>query len=133
MRYLNEMSCNDFGVGTCVAEVLEYEYIPETQEEFLLFIESAPTSILEGMGFKPYARINDIIIENQKKLCRFGDPVELNVVDEEILLFPESWGHLIPEGFPITGLFGQDYKFITFLLTEETNFNCLPFGIKRKI
>lgn len=135
-------------------DVLEYEYIPENEEQFIAFMNTAPNSILEGLGFVKWESINNIILENQERLTApqpvsmayrkasggYGEidiplhkelPLELLAVDEDLWLIPGEWYSIIPNGFVMTGLLGQSYPFEKGKSNNATRFGCLPYGIRR--
>ena len=58
-------------------------------------------------------------------------PTELLEVDEDILLFPGEWYHIIPNGFMVTGLYGESYPFNLGESDDDIRFGCLAYGIRR--
>lgn len=154
MNYLNDLiksnKCNnDIDFLTFPSSIpLDYEYIPETQDEFLSVIQNAPTNILIGMGFKKWSKMNDLILENQITQNRIINeyliidpiikeellslPSELLTTDVDVILIPSNWYHLIPYNFLVTGLFGESVRFDE-NLSNEPQFGCLNFGILKKI
>lgn len=156
MVYLNDLiksnKCNNNDIDnflTLSSSVpLDYEYIPQTQDEFLSVIQNAPTNILIGMGFKKWSKMNDLIIENQIYLNRIDNehliidpiikeellslPSELLVTDVDVILIPSNWCYLIPINFLVTGLFGESISFHE-NICNEAQFGCLPFGILKNI
>lgn len=57
---------------------------------------------------------------------------ELLEEDEDILLFPAEWYNLIPNGFMVTGLYGESYPFEKGKTDNDRRFGCLAYGIRRK-
>lgn len=133
---------------------LEYKYKPKTKKEFLAFIEKAPWKILKGCGFGKWDTMNNLIKENKgtsvvhvpvidsqgktrtKTTFIVGSdnvPVNLLNVDEDIILFPGEWYDVIPDGFMVTGLYGESYPFKKGDSDDDIRFGCLPYGIRRPI
>jgi hypothetical protein len=109
---------------------IDFEYLPETDEEFYSFIESAPLDILNSFGFKLWGTVNDIILEN-KLQWKPNVPKILQEVDEDIVLFPKQWYTIIPKGYTATGLFAEDVEFKHGKTDKESMFGCLHYGFKR--
>lgn len=60
-------------------------------------------------------------------------PTELLEIDENILLFPSEWYDIIPDGFMVTGLYGEQYPFEKGKTDDDKRFGCLAYGIRRKV
>ena len=135
-------------------EKLEFEYIPNTAEEFKAIVEKAPWDILMGMGFRKWETINNIINENKGKPIsdkisipiinapgenleiecgRGGAPIQELIEDEDIILIPGEWYNAIPDGFIVTGLYGEKYPFKKGESDDDIRFGCLPYGITRVV
>jgi hypothetical protein len=67
------------------------------------------------------------------KCSSISAPDKLFEIDEDILLFPGEWFNIIPEGFLVTDLFGEQYAFIKEKSDDDIRFGCLAYGIRRKI
>jgi hypothetical protein len=135
-------------------EPLEYGYRPKNEEEFKVIIEKAPWKILEGLGFRKWDSMNNIIKENMSRndksvsiqiinarpgeekemvfdLTHKGCPTELLDPDEEVILIPGEWYRLIPDGFMVTDIFGITEPFIKGETDDDIRFGCLSYGIRR--
>jgi len=99
-------------------ESLEYEWKPNSIAEFMAIAEKAPPSILEGFGFRKRSAFNHIIGEVQD--------------GQNIFLFPGEWYDIIPDGFQVTGLYGEQYRFEKGKTDAETRGGCLSYGINRR-
>ena len=62
-----------------------------------------------------------------------GCPSELLEVDEDILMIPGEWYNSIPNGFMVTGLWGESYPFEKGKSDDDIRFGCLPYGIRRAV
>lgn len=72
----------------------------------------------------------DFIIEvGKEESC----PSELLDIDEDVILFPGEWYNAIPNGFMVTGLYGESYSFEKSKSDDGIRFGCLPYGFRRKI
>lgn len=60
-------------------------------------------------------------------------PTVLLDIDEDILLFPAEWYDIIPDGFMVTGLYGETYSFQKGKTDDDRRFGCLAYGIRRQI
>lgn len=131
---------------------LEYNWKPQTEEQFYAIVNNAPWKILKGLGFGKWDTMNSIIAENKGKLVsdivtipfinkpnedfvidigRKDAPTELLEVDEDIILFPAEWYDIIPNGFLVTSLDGEQYHFKNGESDDDMRFGCLPYGIRR--
>lgn len=136
-------------------EKLEFKYLPANKKEFMAVIEKAPWDILFGMGFRKWESMNNLIKENNamKPKERIKIPIinapsktydvdigknedtpqELLEEDEMILMIPGEWYRIIPEGFMVTGLYGEQYPFVEGESDDDIRFGCLPYGIRRVV
>lgn len=133
---------------------LEFEWKPQTEEEFYAIVNKAPWNILKGFGFAKWDTMNNVIGENQPKpvseklsipiinkpnenfeidLGRGSAPTTKLMTDEDIILIPGEWYDVIPNGFIVTGLYGQKYPFQKGKSDGDIRFGCLPYGITRQI
>lgn len=62
-----------------------------------------------------------------------GVPTELLEQDEDVLLFPAEWYNAIPNGFMVTGLYGESYPFEKGKSDDDMRFGCLAYGIRRAV
>lgn len=131
----------------------EFEHIPQSEIEFNKILSDAPISILKGFGFGKWDSINNIIRENKNKpvsakisipiinskdtydveIGRGNSPTELLEIDEDIWLFPYEWYSIIPNGFVVTGLNGENYPFEKGVSDDDMRFGCLPYGFRRAV
>lgn len=131
----------------------EYEWVPETDKQFYAIVNDAPWDILRGLGFAKWDTMNSVIGENSTKPK--NDPIEIPFLnsddtlkvdvgygeapteqlepDEDIILFPGEWYDVIPDGFIVTGLYGEQYPFKKGDTDDDIRFGCLAYGIRRKI
>ena len=58
-------------------------------------------------------------------------PTELLEVDEDVCLIPGEWYEVIPDGFMVTGLDGEQYPFKNGESDDDIRFGCLAYGIRR--
>lgn len=135
-------------------EKLDFEYIPRTEDQFLIVVNTAPFEILKGFGFSKWDTMNNIIKENASKpiskkvsipiinvpgenfefeIGRKDHPIEPLSIDEDIILIPGEWHNMIPDGFIVTGLYGEKYPFKKGKTDDDTRYGCLPYGITRAI
>jgi hypothetical protein len=85
---------------------LEFEWKPQNEKEFMSIVEKAPYDILKGLGFSKW--------------------------DEDgLILFPAEWYDIIPDGFIVTDIFGEQESFKNGETDDDKRFGCLSFGIKR--
>ena len=130
---------------------LDYNFIPQTAEQFYGIVEKAPWDILKGLGFCKWDNMNSIISENKKRsikdvvgipivgsdevysvdIGRKDNPTESLEVDEDVILIPGEWYDVIPNGFIVTGLNGEQYPFKKGESDDDIRFGCLPYGIRR--
>jgi hypothetical protein len=140
------------------AEKLDFEVKPSNEEEFRRIVETAPYDVLYGFGFRRWSTMNNVIADNQKlpvehnvvlpAIDLTGDgrdtitlpygrkqsyPLELLSEDEYMLLFPAEWYDVIPDGFKMTGLYGQDEVFVRGESDNDRRFGCLGYGIRRSV
>lgn len=132
---------------------LAFEWKPANEQEFYEIVNNAPWKILMGLGFGKWDSMNNIIKENIPKpiheefsipiinkpgeefvvdVGRGEAPIKLLEVDEDVILFPGEWYELIPDGFIVTGLNGEQYPFEKGKSDDDIRFGCLPYGIRRK-
>ena len=122
-------------------EKLEFDYVPETSEEFNGIVNKAPWDILKGLGFRKWDTMNNLIKEHIENSTGSSEcvsdhqdcPSELLKKDKMVILFPGEWYNIIPEGFEVTGLYGETYKFEKESSDDDIRFGCLPYGIKMDI
>ncbi len=137
-------------------EKLENQYVPKDEAEFNLvwdIIKSAPWKVLKGMGFGKWDTMNNIIEENMgKDKCKvvsipiinsdenltvdigYKDaPTEPLGQDMDVILFPGEWYNVIPEGFIVTGLFGEQYPHKKDKAANDIRFGCLAYGFQRPV
>lgn len=107
-------------------EKLEYNWIPENNEEFNKIIDKASMTILFGFGFRIWDTMNNIISENETSK-------ELLKEDENVILFPGEWYNVIPEDFIVTDIFGEENPFKKNVSDDDIRFGCLAYGFRRKI
>lgn len=133
---------------------LELEWQPSNEEEFKTFIEKAPWDILKKAGFCKWDTMSNVTRENSQKPVsdpisipivnapgenfefdagRGDAPIEAPAVDEDIILFPGEWYHCIPNGFMVTGLYGEEYPFEKNKTDDDIRFGCLAYGIRRPV
>lgn len=66
--------------------------------------------------------------------CGIGNaPTEKLIEDADVWLFPAEWYNKIPNGFIVTGLYGEAYPFQKGKSDDDIRFGCLAYGIRRKI
>lgn len=135
-------------------EKLDFQWKPSNYHEFITTITKAPWDILKGFGFRKWDTMNNLIRENALKPksnkvsipiinkseeyleveCGRGEsPTDILQEDEDVILFPGEWYDIIPDGFIVTGLYGESYAFEKGKSDDDIRFGCLPYGIKRKI
>lgn len=131
---------------------LDFEFIPENEEQFYGIIKNAPWEILKGIGFRKWSNMNEIIKENQEgssdereidipvvnsdesycmKVGAKYPPKQLLEEDEVVLLFPGEWFNAIPEGFITTGLYGEEEPWEKAKSDDDIRFGCLAYGIRK--
>lgn len=143
------------------AEKLGYEWKPENPGEFMMVVKQAPYEVLYEMGFRKWDNLNAIIKENagqpkSKKISipviqigqagmqgvsegeeytldiGHGDaPTEPLKADRWMIMFPGEWYSIIPDGFMVTGLYGEQYPFQKGKSDDDIRYGCLPYGIQR--
>jgi hypothetical protein len=94
--------------------------------------------ILNKEDISPIDEIeSDGKINNGRLIIEVGKeescPSELLEIDEDVVLFPGEWYNAIPDGFMVTGLFGESYPFKKDESDDDIRFGCLPYGFRRKI
>lgn len=134
-------------------EKREFEWIPSNDYEFKTTIEKAPLEILTGLGFGKWDKMNNLIDENNQRpetkvakipIINSDDTYNVDLgkkevqteklsIDEWVLLFPGEWFNVIPEGFIVTGLDGEQYPFKRDEADDDIRFGCLPYGIRKPI
>ena len=136
------------------AEKLDFQWKPSNYHEFITTVTKAPFDILKGFGFRKWDTMNNCIKENQNKpvskpisipivnptgdtinmdIGRKNHPIELLETDEDIILFPGEWYDIIPDGFVVTGLYGEKYPFDNTTSSNDIRFGCLAYGITRPL
>lgn len=60
-------------------------------------------------------------------------PLNLLTTDCDIWLFPHEWYDIIPDGFIVTGLYGEQFQFEKGKTDNDRRFGCLGYGIMREI
>jgi hypothetical protein len=60
-------------------------------------------------------------------------PTDIRGEDLWICLFPAEWYSIIPNGFMLTGLYGEQYPFEKGKSDDDTRYGCLPYGILRNL
>ena len=72
--------------------------------------------------------------------CRIWDEVPVGSDDEDGLdegfrywLFTKEWYQFIPNGYNVTGLFGEEYPFESGESDDDIRFGVLPYGFKQCI
>lgn len=93
-------------------------------------VEEAVTEIDRVMNGGDMTCGSSMLIDLSTRTPR---PTDLLDIDEDILLFPGEWFHMIPDGFICTGLWGETYPFVRSEHSKSTRFGCLGFGIRRVI
>ncbi len=135
-------------------EELDFHYVPDNEDDFNAVLGNAPWDILKGMGFGKWDTMNNVIKENQGKSKakmieipiinaeqtmqisvgrKPEHPVKLLEEDMDIVLFPGEWFDAIPEGFMVTGLYGQTYPFHVALGDDDIRAGCLAIGFQRPV
>jgi hypothetical protein len=134
-------------------EPLDFQWKPSNYHEFITTVKNAPWEVLKGFGFGKWDKISSVVTENQSKKgrgmtsipCINGPdllvdlepkenaPMEQPEVDEWIILFPYEWYDIIPDGFMVTGLSGEQYPFEKGKSDDDKRFGCLAYGIRRVI
>lgn len=134
-------------------EELEFNWKPTNDYEFKKVISEAPIEILKGMGFGAWDTMNELIDENNGKpenskieipIINSDQTLKVDTgkkdlqtmkldIDEMVLLIPGEWYDIIPDGFLVTGLYGEQYPFKKGESDDDIRFGCLPYGIRRQI
>lgn len=135
-------------------EKLEFDFLPENEREFYDLVNLAPYEILYGFGFRKWDTVNNVRAENATlpktdvveiplinrpdetfkiDVGRGNNPTEQLYMDADILLFPGEWYKVIPNGYMVTGLCGEETPFQRGKSDDDTRFGCLPYGITRTI
>ncbi len=95
---------------------LEIKFIPQTADELNIIIQHTKKSELAKMGVRPFADWTD----------------EAYLKEGEVhFLFPGEWYKHLPEGFEVTGLSGEKYKFEQGVSDDDIRYGCLPYGFIR--
>lgn len=84
-----------------------------------------PEDIPEGE--RPEYPSGYLVVDVGRKDC----PTELLEIDEDVILIPGEWYDVIPDGFIVTGLYGEQYPFKKGETDDDIRFGCLPYGIRR--
>lgn len=132
---------------------LDFQWKPDSPMEFMGTVENAPWEILKGLGFGKWDKMSELVKENAAKpkhnqvsipvinsnenfivdIGHKNAPLETDIGEDWVLLFPHEWYGLIPDGFMVTGLNGERYAFKKGVSDDDKRFGCLPYGITRKI
>jgi len=133
-------------------EPLEFTWKPKNKTDFEAIVNNAPWNILKGLGFRKWDSMNNLIAKNRDKplsniveipiinapdevlsidVGRQESPTELLEVDEDVYLIPGEWYDIIPDGFMVTGLYGEQYPFKHGESDDDIRFGCLAYGIRR--
>lgn len=116
---------------------------PESEQEFYSIVNHSPHNLSER-GFGVWDSMNNIIRENieyEKDIKTQGFlnfknrtvPTKLLEQDENVYLFPKEWYNIIPNGFIVTGLYGEEYPFEKGITDDDIRFGCLAYGIRKPI
>lgn len=139
-------------------EFLVNPYLPKNDTEFYEILETSNINDLAEMGFGRWQLMNEIIAENLKRLVnktirvpcidltgagkthmefnvgrKKDAPTELLEVDRMIMLFSKEWYNIIPNGFMVTGLFGETYEFERDVTDDDIRFGCLAYGVQKEM
>lgn len=88
------------------------EWLPETDEEAIDFINNATVNRLKFLGF--------------------GTWDEPDMEGNVLYLFPEKWYNVIPNGTEVIDIFYEKMVFNNEETDDDTRFGMLSFGIYRK-
>ena len=103
---------------------LEYEWKPESQEEFYLTINQANGDILKGFGFIPYRELpEEVYRQNQREVDN------LLGSHHELFLFPAEWYDIIPRNYLAVTIFGEVFNFEPGISDNSVRAGCLSYGI----
>lgn len=135
-------------------EELDFHYVPDNEDDFSAVLGNAPWDILKGMGFRKWSKMNDLIKENlemesSKTISipvinsdkpmnvlvgrQESYPTKLLEVDADMIMFPGEWFGAIPEGFIVTGLYGEQYSFHKAIADDDIRFGCLAYGFQKLV
>jgi len=133
-------------------EKLEYEFKPTSKKQFLMIVNNAPWDILRGMGFRRWDNMSEIAKENKASQGKGtinipiinapGHTYDVDLehegptkgdVNQWVIMIPGEWYDIIPEGFMVTGLYGEKYPFKKGESDDDIRYGCLPYGIVRKL
>lgn len=134
---------------------LDFNFIPNSEAEFLECLTEAPTDILKGLGFCLWDTINTIADENASKpisnpvtipainidgsdagqitfdVGRGNAPTTKRKKDMDIWLIPGEWYDYIPDGYLLTDICGRQEPFKRGKTDNDIRFGCLAYGILR--
>lgn len=160
MKELTEFLQKEFPEGCSImtpqferTEKLEYEWKPENDKEFISVTQKASWEILKGLGFRKWDTLNNVISENQTS--GGAEKVEVPIINSEetvsmevgsddapttlvendqyIILIPGEWYDIVPNGFEVTGLYGEQYPFEKGKSDPDIRYGCLPYGILKDV
>lgn len=104
---------------------LEYDWVPESENEFFYIVNNASVKTFGGFGFQEYDFEFPSIMPappDTEVLFQLEPPLNL-------LLFPAEWYDVIPAGFVTVDIEGRLCPFYHGVSCNEQWFGCLVFGI----
>jgi hypothetical protein len=128
------------------------QYIPKTEKDFYDAIKK-PLSVLKTYGFGIWDSLSELVKDNlsgdgEVKYVSFpsfnmeGEAIGETTIkvgadnrpleckqDKWVVLFPVEWFDVIPDGFNVIGLYGEQYQFNKFTADNDCRFGCLGYGI----
>lgn len=100
---------------------LSIDFKPENSTELKALIETCPADVLLKMGVRKWSNYEESKDDDDNYLKE----------GEIHYLFPGEWYNLIPNGFEVTGIFGEKYLFKNGESDDDIRFGCLSFGFVR--
>lgn len=88
---------------------LQINWKPETVDEFNAVCNDLPTDILGKMGVRLFGKTKG----------------------RKLYLFPGEWFNLIPEGYSVIDIFGQEELFNKNTADDDIRYGCLSYGFLR--
>jgi hypothetical protein len=101
---------------------IDFEWKPENEEEFDLFIQKVSPEILRGFGFLPYKELTEPYRVSENDINTLLGP------GRELFLFPSEWYNIIPNRFPVINIFAEVFPLENGKSDNSARSGCLSYG-----
>ncbi|NLU94908.1 hypothetical protein [Chitinophaga sp. Ak27] len=107
---------------------LDFEWLPENDEEFYMVIENAKPEILEAFGFIRYSSLpGEFYRQCQPAMDKLLGP------GRDLFLFPVEWYGIIPRNFVVFDIAAERFPFEHQETLNDARSGCLSFDIALRV